>query len=154
MTDNSNRHKEEFRIAYEAVAGMEILNSLFDHTRAYCDANKIDHQTMYRLNLVIEEHITNIIKFGFAHSPEKKISITFSDHHHYLQLEITDTGTAFDTPKMIAKMNESMPDENVIGKRGLILIGRMTFDFHYTRTNNTNIVRCKIGKVEESSAEA
>jgi serine/threonine-protein kinase RsbW len=148
MTDHSNRRKEELRLAFDEVAGMEILNTLFDQTRSYCDANEISHKTMYRLNLVLEEHITNIIKFGFSRSPEKKISIHLSNHTNYIQLEISDTGEHFDTPKMIAKMNNRLPDENVIGKRGLIIIDKMTFDFQYRREENRNVIRCKMDKTD------
>ena len=105
---------------------------------------KLNEQTVYTLNLCLEEIISNIILYGFPDSKEHTISL---DIHYQAEpaqvlMRIEDEGIAFnplqDTP---CPPLESSLAERKQGGLGLYLVKKLMHSILYARENNANILK-------------
>lgn len=102
---------------------------------------------LYVARLVIEELVSNTIKYGHDDQQIHEIGIEARFLDNTLALEISDDGRPFN-PLDIPDPDTSLPaDERPIGGLGLHFVRRMTDSLHYERRDGRNIVT--IRKSEE-----
>jgi len=90
--------------------------------------------------LVIEELVTNTIKYGFDDKAAHRIQVGVSFHDGQLCIEVRDNGHAFD-PLAQEAPDFSLPaDERPIGGLGLHLVRQMTDEVRYERHGDENVV--------------
>ncbi len=92
-----------------------------------------------RLNLVLEEAVSNIIMYAYPDKQADDISIDIDKTADLLTFSIKDRGIPFD-PTQVEEADISLPAENrPIGGLGIYIIRTIMSEVAYERTGNCNL---------------
>ena len=108
-------------------------------------------RTVFKLDLVLNEALPNIISYAYPDQLSHNILIKFEDRGDYVILEIIDDGMAFNPFEAVLLPDQLDLESSSINGRGINLIKSFTDAQEYQRINNTNIMRVTIGKSPEPS---
>ena len=107
---------------------------------------RLSEQLVFRLDLVLNEALPNIIGYAYPHAGTHDIVIVLEDEPDRVLLEITDDGIPFDPfarePFVEAA---SLADATITG-RGIHLIRSFSDDQEYRRLANGNVMRLGLYK--------
>lgn len=115
---------------------------------------KLAERTVFKLDLILNEAIPNIISYAYQDESSHDIMIRLENTDNHVFLEIIDDGRAFNPfsaaplPKQFT-LESSTPDG-----RGIHLIKLFSDNQEYQRINDTNIMRLTIRKAPESSKKS
>jgi anti-sigma regulatory factor (Ser/Thr protein kinase) len=107
----------------------------------FAAAQAITGDDAARLLVVVEELVTNIVKYGYpppAPPGTADITLRFADGE--IGVEIVDDGTAFDSFATPAPDLDAPLDERVAGGLGLHLVKALMDRTHYRRVGDHNVV--------------
>lgn len=96
-----------------------------------------------KLNMVLEEAVSNIILYAFPYKAEEEITINLEIKESVLVFIIMDKGIEFD-PTQSKEVDIRLPlEERPIGGLGIFLIKKIMNEVKYQRIDNTNIFTLK-----------
>lgn len=143
--NSTNKSVESiFQIVFEDVEELIILDELRYKMEEFFKDQDTSSKTISRLVLIFEELITNALKYGSSEQVLTQIEIRISVMSDHLEVMISDTGKSFDIVDEINQSDDKLVNSQIIGKRGLVLVGKMTDDIHYSRDDGKNIIRFKV----------
>ncbi len=95
---------------------------------------------MLKVNIVLDELLSNIVKYSFPDGDEHVIDITLELFTTgKLTLSLTDEGVPFN-PFDAPEPDLSMPlEEREVGGLGILIVKRLMDEYHYKRQANLNI---------------
>lgn len=96
-----------------------------------------------KLNLVLEEAVSNIIFYAYPNEKEKNICIDAEYNSSAIIFTLTDYGIAFDPLKVPDADTNLSADKRNIGGLGIYLIKQIMDDVKYMRIDNKNILVLK-----------
>ena len=107
-----------------------------------CRADGLADDITFKMTLVLEEAVTNVINHGFADLPPPHlIRVRLDIALERIVAEVVDNGRPFD-PLARAGPDLSRPlDERLPGGLGILLMRRMTDRMEYRRGNGDNRLR-------------
>jgi serine/threonine-protein kinase RsbW len=91
-------------------------------------------------DLVIEELVTNTIKYGYDDRNSHRIHVDVKFHDGVLCIEVRDNGHAFDPLAQAAPDLTLSAEDRPIGGLGIHLVRQMTDDVRYERRGDENVV--------------
>lgn len=119
-------------------SSLEAIPSLAEEIEIWGEQHHIDIQTIFQVNLILEELMTNIISYGHQEQHEKKIEVTLQCNENQLIITLLDEAPAFNpllqpTPSIKADI-----DERAIGGLGIYFVRSLTdrVDYLYTGKGN------------------
>lgn len=126
------------------------LEKLEQALRAFLDESKsLPSRAGYATNLVLEEMLTNTIKFGYDDERKHYIDISVQISDEFVVIRIEDDANEFD-PTQAAEPDIHKPiEERKIGGLGIHLTKETTERFEYERAGNRNILHLWISLEEE-----
>jgi serine/threonine-protein kinase RsbW len=139
---NSNE-KIIFEVTIELVNDLSELNRLTQIFHSLFTAQRIDEKTLFYLNLIGDELITNIISYGYEDELKHFIHLHFAITSLQWTLKIEDDGKAFNP------LDQSSPDlslsieERAIGGLGIHFVKQIMDEISYERTESHNIISMK-----------
>jgi phosphoserine phosphatase RsbU/P len=115
----------------------------------FAERHGLASELVFRVTLVLEEIVTNVILYGCEDGLEHEISVRLSWEDPYIKLEVEDDGRPFnpleapppDTGKPLA--------ERQVGGLGIHLVREMMDELEYRRENDKNLLTLKT-KTRES----
>jgi sigma-B regulation protein RsbU (phosphoserine phosphatase) len=128
------------------LAELQRLNQVVTE---FAEHQNLAPELVYRVNLVLEEIITNVISYGYEDSSEHEISVRLSWEDPRIDIEIKDDGRPFNP------LEAPQPDigkpliERQIGGLGIHLVRKMMDDLEYRRESDKNFLILKT-KVRET----
>ena len=106
---------------------LEAIPELAVFVEQVCEELALDNSLIFKLNLVLEEAVTNVILYAY---PRKE--------YHIFQVSISkvkDAGTPFDPTTQAPKVDTKLSvEERKIGGLGIFLIKEYMDDVSYQRT--------------------
>ncbi len=100
----------------------------------------LDERMCMRLNLALEEAVTNVILYAYSDEKNKDITIRMETNDNRLKITLIDSGIAFD-PTAKATPDTTLPlNERPIGGLGIHLIKQLMTEVTYSREENKNIL--------------
>jgi serine/threonine-protein kinase RsbW len=116
------------------------LGPASDEVREFlCNCSAPDAATFFA-DLVIEELVTNTIKYGYDDAVSHAIHVDLEFDRGRLCIAVRDSGHPFD-PLAQAPPDFSIPaDERPIGGLGIHLVRQMSDEVRYERRENENVV--------------
>jgi len=124
-----------------------IKNTLEEVQRAiaafeeFAEIYEISINVMVKVNIVLDELLSNIVKYSFPDGQEHDIDITlelFTDGK--LVIQLTDEGVPFN-PFTAAAPDFTIPlEEREIGGLGIHLVKQLMDEYSYKRQVNLNII--------------
>jgi serine/threonine-protein kinase RsbW len=133
----------------------KIPNRMADATRlareafAWVDSFAVSDQAKYNVRLILEEMLSNVIKYGYDDDREHLISICLRLDGDAISIELVDDANPFDpnlhlTPEDIAEHL----DQGEEGGFGIALVRSICGNFDYRRENNRNRVTLHVGALD------
>ena len=102
--------------------------------------HEIQDKTINRLNLVIDEIFSNIVKYAYEDSAEHEIEFAVNLRNKTITLIFTDDGKEFNPLKSTDADITLSIDERKIGGLGIQLIKKIADEIEYERMDNRNIL--------------
>lgn len=117
------------------------LRALESGIEAVGEENRWSDTQIYRVNLVLEELITNTLSYGKKQSEERtRITVDIDYKNGEIDIEISDDGTPFDpiNEAPLAPRHEKGEREIQIGGLGLHIVRSMAHTIAYNREEGRN----------------
>ena len=120
------------------------LKTLNNDVRTFLISLESSQKIVYKVNLILEEMITNIIKYGYLDNEPHKISVEIKIDNEYAYLTIIDDANEFDSENY-NNPNIDIPLEKMkIGGLGIFLIKSISEHFKYKREDCKNFLNIKL----------
>ncbi|MFH1116025.1 MAG: ATP-binding protein [Pseudomonadota bacterium] len=116
------------------------LLDIINHANALLEPRGFPDRAVYVVNLVLEEILTNIMKYGFDDRGVHDVEVRLGLDSEEILIEFEDNGREFD-PLTSAPppLDASLPDTEP-GGRGIHLVRTMASSVKYRRERNKNIL--------------
>lgn len=119
---------------------LHSLASLMHAITNFLEDQQVDAQSVYRINLTLEEMVTNIIKYGYDDYDSHNIQVTLDVLEDHIVCVIEDFGREFN-PLEVTK--ETPLEEPKVGGLGIHLIKHLLDSIEYRREGQKNILEIK-----------
>ena len=114
------------------------VSRLRDFVLAHCTEHALDARTGHQLTLVLEELVSNAVKYAYDDGAVHTIHITIRQDTDAVVLEIEDDGRAFD-PFSLPEPNVDLGvEERPIGGLGVHLVRHLMDRVSYERRGDLN----------------
>lgn len=122
------------------------LIGFFSEFHAYLVANSVSEELMYKLDLTVEEMVTNVVKYGYTPAAEdNKVTIRAKIlSGQTAELVIEDEGHEFDPVAFDEPDVSGTIAEREVGGMGIHLARSMADEMVYKRVDNKNILMVKV----------
>jgi anti-sigma regulatory factor (Ser/Thr protein kinase) len=111
---------------------------------AVMEAWSVPEETVFAIDLVMNEAVTNVISHAYRDDRTHTIRISLRRDHDAIEIEVIDDGGAFDPLSAPALVVQGDLEEAAIGGRGIHLIRSFTDDRHYRRDSGLNHLKLRI----------
>ena len=119
------------------------LDDMEQAVSALKEACRLPAETVFDIRVVLDELISNIIKYGYDDGAVHDIHLTLSADAAAVEISIEDDGKAFD-PFALPAPDLSLPlEQRPIGGLGLHFVRRLMDIVQYKRDNNHNYMFLK-----------
>ncbi|MFA5042624.1 MAG: ATP-binding protein [Kiritimatiellia bacterium] len=119
---------------------------LITAVNSFLDRKAVPREAIFRVNLAIEEIVTNIVKYGYDDPGHHDITVNLTLFPETIRLQLQDDGRPFD-PLQAPEPNVHLPlDQRKIGGLGLHLVRTMVGRIAYRRENGANILAMDIAR--------
>lgn len=99
---------------------------------------KIAESNIFNINLILEEHLVNIISYAYDDNEVHEIEIKLEIKNGIIAICVTDDGKPFDPTGYKNTEIGNCIEERKIGGLGILFITQLTYDIEYKRNNNKN----------------
>ena len=135
----------------DAMIGIALTNDLRKIARVasrideYCSARGIAPETVYAINLAIDELLTNTISHGYDDDDPHRIEIILRLDGETAIAAVVDDSAPFDPteihePDIAALADEEQSIGPEVNELGMLLVNRMMDSVEYHRRNGCNVV--------------
>jgi anti-sigma regulatory factor (Ser/Thr protein kinase) len=108
---------------------------------AFAAEHLLPAKVLQAADLVLEEHVTNVLQYAYADTSLHEIRVRLSCDEGALHVEVEDDGRAFN-PLEAPPVDTSIPmEERPIGGLGIHLMRRFMDGLDYRREGTRNILR-------------
>jgi serine/threonine-protein kinase RsbW len=120
---------------------LETVNAEIE---VFCEQNDVPAGKLFSIQLIIEELVTNIIKYGKNENNGEIIEIIIKAETERLSLTVSDNSSAFNP------LEEELPNtglsaaERNVGGLGLFLVRKKVKSLSYENKNGFNILKAEI----------
>jgi serine/threonine-protein kinase RsbW len=119
------------------------LESLMNATTNFLEDSEVDAHAVYRINLSLEEMITNIIKHGYDDYESHEIQVTIEVRENEIAAIMEDDGHEFNPLEWKKKDEAQSLEERKVGGLGIRLIRQLLDHVDYRRENGKNILEVR-----------
>ena len=120
------------------------LKGLMDGATELLESQGVDAQAVYRVNLALEEMVTNIINYGYDAPGRHKIEVTLEVGAKEVALVIIDDGHDFNPILHQGKKPADKPEDRAIGGWGIQLMIKLLDGMDHRREEGRNILEIKV----------
>lgn len=122
---------------------IEDLGGVCDLVSRLGRENDLPTEILFDIDVVLDELLSNIIKYGYSDDAPHEIRVTLSANSTHVDIHIVDDGKAFD-PLAAPGPALSLPlAERPVGGLGLHVVRKLMNDVKYQRENNHNYLFLK-----------
>jgi serine/threonine-protein kinase RsbW len=125
---------------FEISNKLSELEGLVTGITAWCQQHGLPEETIYEVNLIVDEIVSNVIRHGFKDGQDHTIRLRVSLVDDNLEILLQDEGVHFN-PLTLPPPDISRPmEERRPGGLGIFMVKQMTHDAQYHREGNTNVL--------------
>ncbi|MDD5677452.1 MAG: ATP-binding protein [Kiritimatiellae bacterium] len=125
---------------------LESLSPLTTEVNRFMEQHALSHEAIFRVNLAIEEIVTNIIKYGYDDTAPHAITVALDLFPDTIRLRLKDDGHPFN-PLHTPEPDIYVPlDQRKVGGLGLHLVREIVDRIVYRRENDANILEINIAR--------
>ncbi|HVK58411.1 MAG TPA: ATP-binding protein [Candidatus Kapabacteria bacterium] len=106
----------------------------------FCRRHHVPDAARQAADLALEEHLTNVLNYGFTLDEERWISVQLGVKNNALCVTVTDTGVPYD-PLSAPSVDTSVPlEEKPIGGLGIYLMKKFMDQLTHEREGEKNVL--------------
>jgi serine/threonine-protein kinase RsbW len=124
-----------------------------DAATEFLEIEGVDPQAVFRINLTLEEIVTNIIKFGHDDHTAHRIDVAVNVNPENVEAVIIDEGREFNPVVYQREVPSEILTERSTGGLGIFLIKKLLSTMNYRREGKRNIVEVKAERKARSQPE-
>lgn len=129
---------------YKTPIGEFDLETINNGIEAFCDRHDVPANKLFSIQLVIEELVTNIIRYGKSENNGATIQIMVEIGAEGIVLQIVDDSSAFN-PLEVGEPDTTLPlEERNVGGLGLFLVRKKVRSLSYDYRDGFNVVKAVI----------
>jgi serine/threonine-protein kinase RsbW len=107
----------------------------------FCRRNRVPDATRQAADLALEEHLTNVLAYGFTNGEDRWIWVELGVDQDTLLAKVADTGKAYN-PLDAPPVDTTLPlEDKPIGGLGVHLMRQMMDEISYARDGRMNVLR-------------
>ena len=95
---------------------------------------------LHKVQLALEEHLTNIVSYGYADKLEHQIKVRIQLNAYELRIQVEDDGHAFNPLEQPAPELSKPIEERPIGGLGIHMMRKSLDKIEYRRADEKNIL--------------
>jgi anti-sigma regulatory factor (Ser/Thr protein kinase) len=142
MSSSSSTEKRPGQARLTVRADDDAMTRARDFVTAFAADEKIGDDDRARILIVIEEIVTNIVKYGYAPGvPPGLAELTLDHKDGRVEIEIADDGLAFDPFDQPGPDLDASVEDRPVGRLGIHIVKALTDEALYARVDNRNVVR-------------
>jgi anti-sigma regulatory factor (Ser/Thr protein kinase) len=128
----------------QTTASVRLRNDLAEVSRLsqivtdFAAHHGLPAELLFRINLVLEEIITNVISYGYDDRSEHEISVRMSWQDPHVELEVEDDGRPFNPLEAPEPDVDGPLVERPVGGWGIHLVRKMMDHLDYRREGHKN----------------
>ncbi len=128
---------------------LEEVQRAIDGFEEFAEVHSIPKNLMLKVNIVLDELLSNIVKYSFPDEEEHVIDITLELFTTgKLTLCLTDEGVPFN-PFNAPEPDLLMPlEDREIGGLGILIVKRLMDEYNYKRQANVNVTSMIKNKIQ------
>ena len=120
---------------------LQQLAILINKSLEYLEQNKINQDVIQDIQLIIEEVVTNIIKYAYCQEQKQSIMITLKIDRDRIISTFEDYGKSFNPLQQIEDHDQFLATkQDTIGGLGIFLVQELADYIKYIREDNKNIL--------------
>jgi len=128
------------RLEFTTENTLESVSRSSCFVRRFAEQSGLSERKSYQLDLVYEELLTNMVKYGFRDGKTHSIKVILEDADGQLTFSLMNDGAEFD-PWEQPEPDLTRPlEERKEGGLGLHLVRNFSKSVHYVRRNGWNIL--------------
>lgn len=133
----------------EGTLSVQLKNDLSELQRMnqivteFGERHGLASELVFRLTLVLEEIITNVISYGYEDGSEHEISVRLFWHDPNMRIEVEDDARPFNPLKAPPPDMGKPLAERKVGGLGIHLVREMMDELEYRRENDKNLLILK-----------
>ncbi|WP_157212119.1 ATP-binding protein [Desulfomonile tiedjei] len=131
-------------IHFSLANNFDELTRLMSSAEDFLRSRQIPERTIYCVNLILEEVVTNVIKYAFKDEWAHEIQLMLSLQESEVTIRCEDDGCAFDPLSLPPpQLHDSIMDCTE-GGLGIYLVRQTAHSMNYLRENGKNILTITI----------
>jgi len=128
------------QVDYHLSGGLDEIPVLAETVEKFIEANNLPHDLAFKVNLSLDELLTNTITYGYTEGKQRDINITLTLDNHTMVIELRDNATPFNPlDKPDPDITQDI-DDRPIGGLGIHIVRKMMDELTYRRDNGYNIL--------------
>jgi anti-sigma regulatory factor (Ser/Thr protein kinase) len=120
------------------------LETMNGEIEAFCERNQVPVAKLFSIQLIIEELVTNIIKYGKSEGSDETVEVELKIEAEEITLTISDNSTAFNPLQAGTPDLTLSAEERGMGGLGLYLVRQKVKSLNYENRDGFNILTAEI----------
>jgi anti-sigma regulatory factor (Ser/Thr protein kinase) len=131
-------------IHFSLANNFEELTRLMSSAEDFLRSKQVPERTVYSVNLILEEVVTNVIKYAFDDEWSHEIQLMLCLQESEITIRCEDDGPAFDPLSLPPPQFHDSITECTEGGLGIHLVRQTADSVKYMRENGKNILTITI----------
>jgi len=116
------------------------LAALMAGASAFLESQSLPEAAVYKANLVLEEVLTNIVKYAFEDASDHEISVLLAVNDEELTIRFVDDGREFDPLAVPPPVMKESLEDSAVGGLGVYLVRQSVNSIEYRRDQFKNVL--------------
>jgi len=131
-------------LALSMPKNVEGLIELIGDANTFLESLPLSPEALYKANLILEEMLTNTIKYSFDDASEHEIRVRIALHDAELMIEFVDDGHEFDPLSVPPPREDESIEDRDVGGLGIHIVRRIAEWMEYHRDRGKNVLKVGI----------
>lgn len=119
------------------------LMRVAEFMESVCDELQLDMHVSMKLQVAMEEMVTNVIFYAYPEGTTADISLTAESDDHEVTFVLSDSGKPFDPTAKEDADTETNPMDREQGGMGILIVKNIMNEVSYQRLGETNQLTMK-----------
>ncbi len=119
------------------------LMRVAEFMESVCDELQLDMHVAMKLQVAMEEMVTNVIFYAYPEGTTADISLTAESDDHEVTFVLSDSGMPFDPTAKEDADTETNPMDREQGGMGILIVKNIMNEVSYQRLGDTNQLTMK-----------
>ncbi len=122
---------------------LEEIPVLADELELWAETHGVQRKIINSINLMLDELIVNIVKYGYKGLPDGKIELHIALVEESIDVTVRDTGPPFNLLEVKEPDVSEDLEERAVGGLGSYFVRQLADQIFYRRDGDTNEVRLR-----------